>query len=185
MKNMFTAVILSVVLVGVSYAQAPMTKKARVNLVVTEFRVGEKATTMTAEAKRHFQASIAFNLEQTKRFKVVDIRRTRSASQPNLTVINATDEARIAAAARFGRQMGVDYVLVGSVNEYTPKDEGGHGFSEISVRLIDVATGRVKYTGDFSVRSGSPMKSGGQAEMQTHVMRHIIDQLADVLGSKV
>jgi curli biogenesis system outer membrane secretion channel CsgG len=71
----------------------------------------------------------------------------------------------------------VAYVLTGSVTEYTPKGADSHGSAAIDVRLIEVKTGKVKYAGDLSARSGKPMRTGAQPEMQAYVWRPIIDQL--------
>lgn len=178
MKNIFTALILGIALAGISLAQSP-SKAAAPRLAVVEFTPSAQASVMTFEAKRHFQASIAASLNNTRKFSVYDVRNTRDASQTNLTSING--KGSTAAAVKLGKQLEVAYVLTGTVNEYTPKGAGNYGSADVSVRLIEVKTGKVKYSGDLSVRSGNPLRSGGQAEMQANVLRHIVDQLTDIL----
>jgi curli biogenesis system outer membrane secretion channel CsgG len=130
---------------------------------------------MTAEGKRQLQTGIAASLANTRQFYVYDIRHTRTASQADLASINS--KASTAAAGKLGKQLGVAYVLTGSVTEYTPKGADSHGSAAIDVRLIEVKTGKVKYAGDLSARSGKPMRTGAQPEMQAYVWRPIIDQL--------
>lgn len=181
MRNIFTALIIGIALAGVSLAQSPskITGTAP-RLAVVEFTPSAQASpAMTFEAKRHFQASIANSLNNTRKFNVYDVRNTRDASQANLASING--KGSTAAAIKLGKQLEVAYVVTGTVNEYTPKGTDGYGSAAVSVRLIEVKTGKVKYSGDLSVRSGKPMRSGGQAEMQTNVLRHIVDQMTELL----
>src|SRR5262245_57484084 len=88
MKNLFTAVILGIAFAGVSLAQTSSVEKAKVKMAVVEFSPGPKVPGLTVEAKRHLQASLAFALYETKRFDVVDVRRTRDASQDDLAALN-------------------------------------------------------------------------------------------------
>ena len=184
MKNIFTALILGIALAGVSLAQSQATGTGPApRLAVVEFTPSAQASVMTFEAKRHFQASIANSLNNTRRFSVYDVRNTREASKADQTSINTNGST--AAAVKLGKQLEVAYVLTGTVNEYTPKGTDNYGSSAVSVRLIEVKTGKVKYAGDLSVRSGKPMRSGGQAEMQTNVLRIIVDQLTEILTGSI
>lgn len=187
MKNILTALILGVVLAGISSAQGSakvaIGKTGKVRMAVVEFTPTSNAATMTAEAKRHLQASIAFSLYETKKLDVVDVRNTRSASQNDLATINSGDST--VSAVRVGKLLGVNYILTGIVTEYTPKGPDGYGQGEIKVRLVEVATGKVRYSGTISARSGKPMRSSGAAEMQSQVLKHVIDQLAVLIAEKV
>jgi len=176
------ALFIGIVFVGASAAQGPAQDKGKVRTAVVEFTPGPKAAEMSVEAKRQLQASIAFELYSTKKFKVVDVRNTRSATQANLPAINGSGTA---AAAKAGKGLDVAYIVTGTVSDYSPKAADGHGQATVSVRLIEVATGKVKYSGEFSVRSGKPMRSGGDAEMKTFVIKIIIEQMAEVLASYV
>jgi len=131
---------------------------------------------MTAEAKRQLQASIAFSLSESERFDVVDVRRTRAASQADLAAVNG---ASTSAAVKVGRQLGVSYVLTGMVAEYNTKD----GEATMKTRLVEVATGKVKFAGETSQQATSAMRSGGAAEMQSKVLKPAIQKLTDSLTS--
>src|SRR5688572_14748667 len=127
MKNLFTAVILGIAFAGVSLAQTSSEEKtgerqaakaAEVKVAVIEFSPGPNASGMSPEAKRQLQASLAFALVESDRFDVVDVRRTRAASSGDLATING---GSFTAAVKLGKQIGVSYVLTGTVVEYTPK----------------------------------------------------------------
>ncbi len=171
---------MGVALAGVALAQAPSkgsagkTGKARV--AVVEFTPGPNASGMTFEAKRQFQASIAFALYESARFDVVDVRHTRDASKADLVAVNG---AATAAAVRVGKQLGVSYVLTGTVDEYNPQ-----GSATVKIRLVEVATGKVKHTNELSQQSTSAMTTGGDAEMKTKVLKPITLKLADTLAAE-
>jgi TolB-like protein len=178
MKNLFTAVILGIAFAGVALAQT--SKAAEVKLAVIEFSPGANASGMTSEAKRQLQASLAFALVESDRFDVVDVKRTRAASQGDLAAING--DSSTAAAVKLGKQLGVSYVLTGTVVEYTPKDAEGFGRVILKTRLIEVATGRVKHAGETTQRSTSAMRTNGAAEMQTKAIKPAIEKLTATLA---
>lgn len=181
MKNVFATLILGIALTGIALAQAPSkgsagkTNKARV--AVVEFTPGPKASGMTAEAKRHLQASIAFALFESDRFDVVDVRHTRDASKADLVAING---ASTAAAVKVGKQLGVSYVLTGTVVEYNTQ-----GSATLKTQLVEVATGKVKHADDLSQQSTSAVTSGGAAEMMTKVLKPLIQKLTSTLSGEV
>ena len=178
MKNLLTAVILGIAFAGISLAHTSSEEKVKV--AVVEFSPGPNAPEMTYEAKRHLQASMAFALYESKRFDVVDVRRTRAASQDDLAAIN--EGSSTAAAVKVGKQLGVSYVLTGVVAEYTPKGEDGFGHTILKTRLIEVATGKVKHAGEITQRSTSAMRTNGAAEMQTKTMKPAIETLTATLA---
>jgi TolB-like protein len=189
MKNLFTAVILAIALAGGSLAQASSKEKtgewqaakaAKVKVAVIEFSPGPNASGMAPEAKRQLQASLAFALVESDRFDVVDVRRTRAASQGDLAAINGDSSA--AAAVKLGKQLGVSYVLTGTVVEYTPKGADGFGRVILKTRLIEVATGKVKHTGETMQPSTSAMRTDGAAEMQTKALKPAIEKLTEMLA---
>ena len=181
MKNLFTAVILGIALAGVSLAQPSSEQKAaKVEMAVVEFSPEPNASVMTYEAKRHLQASLAFALYETKRFHVVDVRRTRDASQADLAALNGGSST--AAAVKLGKQLGVSYVLTGIVVVYTPKGEDSFGLVILRTRLIEVATGKVKHAGEIRQRSTSAMRTDGAAEMHTKAVRPALEKLAATLA---
>ncbi len=179
MKNIFTVLILGIALGGISLAQSPSTRdtSARARTAVIEFTPGPNALGMTVEAKRQFQASIAFALVKSKRFDVVDVRWTRNESQADLAAINGN--ASTAAAVRVGKKLGVSYVLTGIVVEYNTM-----GSATLKARLVEVATGKVKYSSEMRQRSTSEMLSTGAAEMQLRVLKPYIEKLTAELTAQ-
>lgn len=189
MKNLLYAVIVGIALAGAALAQTssqerggqrPAGKTAGVKLAVVEFSPGPNAGPMTAEAKRHLQSSLAFALFDSDRFDVVDVRRTRAASQADLAALNGGDST--AAAVKLGKQLGVSYVLTGTVTEYAPKGADGFGRVAFKTRLIEVATGKVKHAGETTQRSTSAMSTNGAAEMQTKAVKPAVEKLAATLA---
>ena len=189
MKNLFTAVLLGIAFAGVSLAQTSSEEKtgerqaakaAEVKVAVIEFSPGPNASGMTPEAKRQLQASLAFALVESDRFDVVDVRRTRAASQDDLAALNGGSST--AAAVKLGKQLGVSYVLTGTVAEYTPQGADGFGLVILKTRLIEVATGKVKHEGETTQRSTSAMRTNGAAEMQTKAMKPAIEKLTATLA---
>ena len=181
MKNLFTAVILGIAFAGLSLAHPSAEAQtgeqtAKVKLAVVEFSPEPNAPGMTFEAKRHLQASLAFALFETKRFHVVDVRGTRDASQGDLAALNGG--ASTAAAVKLGKQLGVNYVLTGTVVEYTPQGADGFGLVILKTRLIEVATGKIKHAEETTQRSTSAMRTNGAAEMQTRAVRPALQKLA-------
>ena len=189
MKNLFTAVILGIAFAGVSLAHTSSEEKigerqaakaAEVKVAVIEFSPGPNVSGMSPEAKRQLQASLAFELFESDRFDVVDVRRTRAASQGDLAAINGG--SLTAAAVKLGKQLGVSYVLTGTVVEYTPKGADGFGRVILKTRLIEVATGKVKHAGETTQRSTSAMRTNGAAEMHTKAIRPAIEKLTATLA---
>ncbi|HMQ02783.1 MAG TPA: hypothetical protein PKD26_02600 [Pyrinomonadaceae bacterium] len=181
MKNLISGAIFSIVLSlfsigaeGAEFAGGPNKTK----VAVVEFTPGPNASVMTAEDKRQLQASIAFSLFSSKKFDVVDVRNTRAASNGDLAAINGNSTS---AAVKLGKQLGVAYVLTGTVAEY---NKSGYGHSTLKVRLVEVATGKVKYSGEASGQSSSPMSArAGTAEMMTKVLKPAIEKLTARLTS--
>jgi TolB-like protein len=174
------ALVLGIAFAGVSLAQTSSEEKAKAKVAVIEFTPGPNATGMTPEAKRQMQASLAFALFESKRFDVVDVRRTRAASQGDLAAINGGSST--AAAVKLGKQLGVTYVLTGTVEDYTPQGGDGFGRVRLKTRLIEVATGKVKHAGETAQRSTSAMRTSGASEMHTKSMRPALEKLAATLA---
>jgi hypothetical protein len=187
MRNLLTAATLAVVLGGVSVAQGQPSGAAgpsgKVTVAVVEFTPGANASGMTAEAKRQLQASIAFSLTESDRFDVVDVRRTRAASQPALPAVNGDGSTE--AAVKLGQQLGVRYVLTGTVSDYTPKGDDGFGYATFRTRLVEVATGNVSYSGETAHKGTSAMRTTGATEMQTKVLKPAIEKLTAALVAKL
>ena len=182
MKNIFTAIIFAIALATVSIGQTS-SKAAhngngtgRVRIAVVEFTAGPGASVMTFEAKRHLQASIAYSLYDSGRFSPVDVRNTREATKSSLDAING--DSSTAAAVRAGKQLGVSYILTGTVVQYDLKS----GQAILKTRLIEVATGKVKYSGETTGKSTSPITGrSGEAEMVAKVLKPAIKELTSRL----
>jgi len=180
MKNLLTAVILGIAFAGVSLAQPSTQETAKLDMAVIEFSPGPNTSVMTVEAKRHLQASLAYALAETKRFHVVDVRRTRDASQADLAAINGGSST--AAAVKVGKQLAVSYVLTGTVVEYTPQGADGFGLVILKSRLIEVATGKVKHAEETTQRSTAAMRTSNAAELHTRAVRPAVEKLAATLA---
>ena len=189
MKNLFTAVILGIAFAGVSLAQTSSEEKtgeryagkaAEVKVAVIEFIPEPNASGMTPEAKRQLQASLAFALVESDRFDVVDVRRTRAASQGDLAGINGGSST--AAAVKLGKELGVSYVVTGTVVEYTPQGADKFGLVILKSQLIEVATGKVKHAGETTQRSTSEMRTTNPAELHTRAVRPAVEKLAATLA---
>ncbi len=178
MKKLSTTLILMAMLAGTTAAQK---QTGHTKAAVIEFSPGANAAGMTAEAKRHLQASIAFSLEESMKFDIVDVRHTRQASQSILEAVN--NDSSTAAAVKVGKQLGVAYVLTGTVPEYTA--EGGLGRATLRARLVEVATGKVRYSGEIAQKGTSAMRTSGTDEMHTKVLKPTLVKLAEALGAKL
>lgn len=172
---------------GASWAQPPAGHRsarqidgpAELKLAVVEFTPKADAAGMTHEAKRHLQASLAQALFKSPRFRVIDVKWTREASRGDLERINT--DASTVEAVKLGKQLGVSYVLAGSVTAYEPKGADGHGRAALKTRLIEVSTGKVRHAGETVQRSAVAMHGDGVAEMHTKVLRPAIEMLTSTL----
>jgi curli biogenesis system outer membrane secretion channel CsgG len=149
---------------------------------VVEFTPGANVSGMTFESKRHLQASIANWIVQKETFDIVDTNHTREASKGVLAEVN--NESSTSAAVKVGKQLGVAYVLTGTVAEYDPKGGGGFGSATLRVRLVEVATGRVKYSSEIAQTGTRKMNGTGVAEMHSNVLKPAIVRLVEELKAK-
>jgi TolB-like protein len=164
MKNIFTAIVLGIALAGVSFAQSEKSTKPRI--AVIEF--SDASTTMTAEAKRQLQSSIAFALVKNREFEVPDVRNTRAATQGGGTAVS------------IGKKLGVDYVLTGTVTEYSTTA----GRMTVRTQLVKVGTGKLILAGDTTAQStGTMTMNAGHAEMSAKVVKPLIQKLTATLTS--
>lgn len=173
MKNIFAAFILGIALAGVSFAQGASGRSQGTKTAVVEFTPGPGAAGMTEQAKFNLQTALAASLNHTRKFDVYDTRHTKRATQADLASINGTSTA---AAVRVGKQLGVAYVVTGTVSEYDTK-----GSATVKFRLVEVATGKVKNSGEISQQAVSKMYGTGAPEMQAKVMKPLIDKLTATL----
>lgn len=173
MKNLLTAIVLGIVLAGVSLAQTS-SKAAEVKMVVVEFSPGSNVE-MTAEAKRQLQTGLAAALAKSSKVDVADVRHTRDASQENLAAINGNSST---AAVKLGKKFDVKYVLTGTVTEYVPKDADGFGQVIFKTRLIEVATSKVVHTSETKQKSTGVMNTGSMVEMHSKTVMPAVKKAA-------
>ncbi|MBL8214196.1 MAG: hypothetical protein JNK87_25975 [Bryobacterales bacterium] len=174
-----TAVVLTVMVAGVMPAQK---MRGHARAAVVEFTPAANVSGMTFESKRHLQATIASRIVQSEKFDVVDTNHTREASKGILAEVNS--ESSTSAAVKVGKQLGVVYVLTGTVAEYDPKGGDGFGTVTLRVRLVEVATGRVKYSSDITQKGTRQMYGTGVAEMHANVFKPAIVRLVEELDAK-
>lgn len=181
MQNVMKAVLLSAVFTSVAAAQAPLRAApgTAVKIAVVEFTPAAEASAMTDNAKRWLQSQLSATLHDTRKFDVYDTRHTRRASQSDLPVIN--HDSSTAAAVKIGKQLGVAYVLTGSVTNYAPKSDGDFGYATIRTRLVEVSTGKIKHSGETVQKGWGKMNTTGEAEMQAKVMKPAIDSITATL----
>jgi curli biogenesis system outer membrane secretion channel CsgG len=176
MKNLFTAFILGIALMGISFAQGTAARGAAPKIAVVEFSPGPNASGMTDQAKRSLHTALSASLNHTRKFDVYDTRHTRNASQGDLAAINGTSSA---AAVKVGKQLGVAFVLTGAVTEY---NTGGSATAKF--RLVEVATGKVRHSGEIAQVATIKMTgNAGAAEMQAKVMKPLIEKLTNSMAS--
>jgi curli biogenesis system outer membrane secretion channel CsgG len=181
MRNVSRALLLIAVFASGSAAQAPSrgAPGAAVKIAVIEFTPAANAAGLTANAKRWLQAQLSATLHDTRRFDVYDTRHTRNASQGTLSAIN--HDSSTAAAVKVGKLLGVSYVLTGTVTQYTAQGDGGFGYTTLRTRLVDVATGRVQHAGETVQKGTGVMRTTGEAEMHSKVLKPAIDALTATL----
>ncbi len=177
MKNILAFLVLGIALAGVSFAQAPARGQG-VKTAVVEFTPGPGASAMNDQAKRGLQTMLSARLNHTRKFNVYDTRHTRNASDGSLEAINGSSTA---AAVKLGKQLGVAYVVTGRVTEYNTG-----GSATVTYRLIEVATGKVRHSGEISQTATMKMNGNGSAaEMQAKVIRPLIDKMTEALAEKL
>ena len=174
-----TVLVLSLIFAGVTPAQK---MRGHAKAAVVEFSPGANVSGMTFESKRHLQASIANLIVQSEKFDIVDTNHTREASKGVLAEVN--NESSTSAAVKVGKQLGVVYVLTGTVAEYDPKGGDGFGTALLRVRLVEVATGSVKYSGEIAQKGIRKMNGAGVAEMHANVLKPAIVRLVEELDAK-
>ncbi len=177
MRNLLTAVILGIVVAGVSFAQVTPSDRG-VKTAVVEFSTGAGASGMNDQAKRGLHTTLSARLNHTRKFHVYDTRHTRNASQADLAAINGSSTA---AAVKLGKQLGVAYVLTGTVTEYNTR-----GSAKVAYRLVETSTGKVRHSGQISQQATMRMSDNpGAPEMQAKVLKALIDKMTDELAGQL
>jgi hypothetical protein len=101
---------------------------------------------------------------------VPDVRNTRAATPAG--------DIGVSTAVKIGKQLSVGYVLIGTVTEYSTTS----GKMTVRTHLVDVATGKVKLSGETTGQSTSPMTANaGHQEMSAKVVKPLIQKLAETI----
>lgn len=182
MKNLFTSVILGIVLASISLAQPSANRNAKaseIKIAVVEFSPGPNASGIKDDAKRQLQTGMAAALAKSAKFDVADVRWTRNESQENLAALNGGSST--AAAVKLGKLLSVSYVLTGVVVEYTPQDADGFGRVILKTRIIDVSNGKVIHTEEITQKSTGVIKTTGTAEMHSKTVMPAVKKLGAII----
>ena len=167
MRNIFAAVLFSIVFAGVSLAQARIEKPVgsrvetgRAKIAVFVCPSEPRVSTIGPAEMEKLQSGIVASLRQMGKFDIVDAGRTSRT----ITAVNLAGNTPngVAQAARFGKLLGVNYVLVAEVTG-DGQTSGGYEFTVVA-RITEVSTGRIvavnTYRGTTTVNDGA-MRQGG------------------------
>ncbi len=158
----------------------------RLRIAVAPFQISSEIKSLqTANRfKIKFNNSIVNYLTQTRRFAVLDRKYTNDQNSELNKIQGAnysTDEL-----AKLGHKLGTDYLIVGSINNIKyysntismrTSDKSITKKSsklDFSYRIIDVATGLIKYSDEFTQRFNGHISTKTMAEIATNNIGQII-----------
>jgi hypothetical protein len=134
----------------------------RLRLAVVPFRISEKITNRLSaqDFASSWNNSLEEDLVQSRRFAIVD--RTYS-NETNKELTQYMNQGfNISELARLGQKIGTDYLIVGEIKKYNVTDKSVNNplddskisrssiNSEISLRVIDVATSQIKFAKSYT-----------------------------------
>lgn len=176
--------------IQVTIAKYKVSKQAqRLRMALIPFRINPHVSNSKKAAKfeQLFAQSLVSYLTQTRKFAILD-REFMKEQNMELNLIQGS-EFPVEEMARLGNKLGTDYMIVGTVNDLidkrwtqtmktTDKKFAMHKFgARISYRIIDVATGQVK----FSDMYNQARKSQGKGADYMAFAR----KAADSVGQKI
>ncbi len=138
------------------------TKINKLRLAVVPFRISEKITNKIAaqDFASSWNSSLEEDLVQSRRFAIVD--RTYS-NETNKELAHYMDQGfNVSELARLGQKIGTDYLIVGEIKKYNVTDKSVNNplddskisrssiNTEISLRVIDVATSQIKFAKSYA-----------------------------------
>ena len=138
------------------------TQVNRLRLAIVPFRISEKIINKIAsqDYSSSWNNDLEEGLVQSRRFAMVD--RTYS-KETNQELTQYLDQGfNISELARLGQKIGTDYLIVGEVKKYNVTDKSVSNplddtkisrsslNTEISLRLIDVATSQIKFAKSYT-----------------------------------
>ncbi|SFV76491.1 Putative periplasmic protein [hydrothermal vent metagenome] len=130
----------------------------RLRMAVVPFRILSTVTEIDFE--RLFEKSLNSYLTQSRKFAMID-RKYSYEQQQELRLVQG-DNFKTEEAARAGNQLGVDYLVLGVIDNANRKTSITHmrvvdkkiarssTQIDLSFRIIDVATGQIKHAGEYS-----------------------------------
>jgi curli biogenesis system outer membrane secretion channel CsgG len=176
--------------IEVTIAKFKVSKQAaRLRMALVPFRINPHVSSEKKAAKLEqlFAQALVSYLTQTRKFAILD----REFMQEQNVELNLIKESNFAVEemARLGNKLGTDYIIVGTVDDVIDKrwtqtmKTTGKEFSmykfgaQLSYRIIDVATGQVKFSDTYN----QSRKSQGKGADYMAFAR----KAADAIGQKI
>ena len=127
------------------YEAGPQTKRLRMAILpfesIPDLQNADSAKFLAAWARE-----LEEGLVQTRKFAILDRTFQKSTNSELESYLNGHKAEEI---SKLGQKLGTDYILIGTLINYKPKNIDSNkleiGNSRISLRIIDVATGQIKY----------------------------------------
>jgi hypothetical protein len=156
------------------------------------YKVGEQ-TGEAARLEKQLRRLITDNLVQTRRFAIIDREFSQEiqAERQRLLRPDINPEER----ARLGQELGADYVLAGSLDEFQLVAEKGVfrasgreyqrlvASAKLSYRVIELATGQIVLADNLQVPPGPLFGAGSLPDAQSE--SHMMNWMADRIGSRI
>lgn len=176
--------------IEVTIAKYRVSKQAqRLRMALVPFRINPHVSSSKKAAKfeQLFAQALVSYLTQTRKFAILD-REFMQEQNMELDLIQG-ENFSVDEMARLGNKLGTDYMIVGSVDDVidkrwtqtmktTGKKFAMHKFgAQISFRIIDVATGQVKFSDMYNHGSQS---QGREVDYMAFARR-----AADAVGQKI
>lgn len=176
--------------IRVTIAKYKVSKQAqRLRMALVPFRINPHVSSSKKAAKfeKLFAQALVSYLTQTRKFAILD-REFMKEQSMELSLIQ-TPDFPVEEMARIGNKLGTDYMIVGAVDDVidkswtqTMKTSGKkfamHKFgAQISYRILDVATGQVKFSDMYNQAQQS---QGNGADYMAFAKK-----AADSVGQKI
>jgi len=183
---------------AVLFVQIPIYKASaqanRLRMAVVPFRILSSVT--EPDFERLFTNSLNSYLTQSRRFAMID-RKYSHEQRKELRLIQG-DIFKAEEAARVGNQLGTDYLILGAVDSANKKTSTIHMRTmdksinrtktqvDLSFRILDVATGQVKYANEYSKSlDGNISLNSIAKEVADSVGNDIINAIYPILVAKI
>jgi len=176
--------------IEVTIAKYKVSKQVqRLRMALVPFRINPHVSSAKKAAKfeQLFAQALVSYLTQTRKFAILD-REFMQEQNMELDLIQG-ENFSVDEMARLGNKLGTDYIIVGSVDDVidkrwtqtmktTGKKFAMHKFgAQISFRIIDVATGQVKFSDMYN--------HGRQSQGKQVDYMDFASKAADSVGQKI